>query len=371
LPAVSMTDNACRMQHAEMTTSFGPDGRALLVLVDPQEKPAFRPKELLVRINRITVDADGAERAYHPEDPYGQGVCTRVARSDGRTTLAGVCALDELSNAGIRVFSGSQQAVRPDAHSKFSTSAPDLAQQWKSVWPLIRDRILKPIDVTSIAGPAAPKGYYLFYWMERNLSVFFSRYIIPDSRDGYPCVRGAESLYPGYFVAATTLNQIGPVRSDGCEPARYIDAEQIPFFVLPGGTFGQIEVGDIVVGQLSLGSQLRTVYGIAGDTGPFDQFGEGSIAFNQKLLDRSDIIVNSQDLDSVDIDLGQFEQTAGRQGTLAILVLGGTKRLLRGNYSRENVERIGRQEFARWNGGASDGAHRLNACIEQTAINSQ
>lgn len=139
---------------------------------------------------------------------------------------------------------------------------------------------------------------------------------------------------------------------------------------MPGSNLGQIEVGDVVVGQLNLGSQRRTVYGIAADTGPFDQFGEGSIPFNQKLLGRSDTIINSKDLNSIDIDLGQLEKQAARQGTLAILVLGGTKQLFKGDFSRENVKRIGRQEFARWNSGA-DGANRLNACVEQTTTNSQ
>ncbi len=109
-------------------------------------------------------------------------------------------------------------------------------------------------------------------------------------------------------------------------------------------------------------------FGIAADTGPFDQFGEGSIAFNQDLLGRSDLVMNDKNLESVDIDLAYLERKEGLQGTLAILVLGGTKRLLGGNYSRENVERIGRQEFARWNAGAANGA-RLTACIAQAKTN--
>lgn len=226
LSAATLTNKSCRMEPAEMTTSLGPDSHTFSVLVDPLENAAIKPKELLARIDQITVDADGAARAYHPEDPYGQGVCKRLKRRNGRPILTGVCALDEFSNAGIRVFSGSQQAVKPDPSNGLSHDAPDLAQEWAKIWPLIRDRTLKPIDLTSIAGADAPGGYYLFYLKERNLSAFFSRYIIPESRDGYPCVHGAESPHPGYFVAATSLSQSGPVRSDGCEPARYIDAEK-------------------------------------------------------------------------------------------------------------------------------------------------
>jgi hypothetical protein len=43
-------------------------------------------------------------------------------------------------------------------------------------------------------------------------------------------------------------------------------------------------------------------------------------------------------------------------------VLGGTKKRLNGNYTRENIERIGREELARWNGGERL-TERLNACV--------
>ena len=368
-PSGVMTDDACRMQRAEMATTFQSGRRTFSVLVDPQRGAPIKPKELLARINRMTVDADGALRAYHPDDPYGEGICTKVSRPDGSTALEGVCALDEFSNAGVRLFLGSKQALKPNPRKPAGPDTPDLVQEWKTIWPLIRDRALKPVDLTAFAWPQAPEGYTMFYWKERNLSVFFSRYIIPAARDGYPCVHGAEARYPGYFVVATTLNQVGPVRPDGCEPARYIDSEQIPFIVLPAPKFGHVEVGDIVVGQLKLGEREQIVYGIAADTGPFDQFGEGSIAFNQKLLGRSDVIMNAKALNSIDINLASLERKEGRQGTLALLVLGGTKRLLAGNYSREHIERIGREAFARWSGDAASGTRRLDACIAQAKTN--
>src|SRR5262249_20326869 len=161
------------------------------------------------------------------------------------------------------------------------------AEEWTNVWPRIRDRELKPIDLAARFGAAVPRGLYMFYAKDRELSVVMSREIIEVDRDGYPCRHGAESRYPGYFVAATTLSQRGAPRPDGCAPAQYLDAEQTPFFVLPGPTFGHIAVGDIVVGRFVLGTQKRIAYGVVGDTGPFDQIGEASIAFNQTLLGRS------------------------------------------------------------------------------------
>jgi hypothetical protein len=317
----------------------------------------------------MTVDADGATRAYHPDDPYGEGVCRRIARPDGSIRLDGVCALDEFANGGIRLFVGARRAAKIDPRKPAAKDAIDLAQEWKGVWPLIRDRVLKPIDLTALAGPDAPPGYYFFYWKERNLSVFFSRYIIPAANDGYPCMHGAESPYPGYFVVATTLQQNGPARADGCTPARFIDSERIPFFVLPSPALGHVEVGDIVVGRLKLGDLETMVYAIAADTGPFDQFGEGSIAFNKILLNRSDLVMNIRDVESVDIDLAALERKQDRRGSMAILVLGGTRKLLAGDYSRENIERVGRQEFARWSGGAAKATSRLDACIAQADVN--
>jgi hypothetical protein len=39
---------------------------------------------------------------------------------------------------------------------------------------------------------------------------------------------------------------------------------------------------------------------------------------------------------------------------------------LNGNYSRENIEAIGREELARWNGGGERPTERLNACVAKT-----
>jgi hypothetical protein len=336
-----------------MTVSRGAVARSFSVLVDPQEQSPLAPRQMLARITRLTVDADGAERAYHPGDPYGEGVCRPTAGG----ALEGVCALDPFASAGIRIFHGAKRLNRKND--------PELAREWKAMWPRIRDKKLRSFDLAALAGRDVPGGYYLFYWKARNLTAVFSRYIIPATTDGYPCVRGAESRHPGYFVAATSLTRESAVRADGCAPARYLDAEAVPFFVLPGGRFGAIRIGDIVVGYLRIGAEERLVFGVAGDTGPFDQFGEGSIAFNRALLGASGVVMNVKSVNALDIDLSR----RGREGTLAVLILGGTRDLLRGNYSRENIERIGRAQFARWNGGGDPA--RLKACIAEAAANRQ
>jgi hypothetical protein len=56
--------------------------------------------------------------------------------------------------------------------------------------------------------------------------------------------------------------------------------------------------------------------------------------------------------------------------TIAILVLGGTKQLLKGDYSSGNVEAVGRTAFERWSDSVSHSAiSRLKACIVQAKIN--
>jgi hypothetical protein len=83
--------------------------------------------------------------------------------------------------------------------------------------------------------------------------------------------------------------------------------------------------------------------------------------------------MNAQSLYSLDIDLARLKKAQGPQGEfdgrLAILVLGGTKPLLGGDYSRENVARVGRRALARWNGAGADDTRRLDACIAQAAVN--
>jgi hypothetical protein len=220
---------------------------------------------------------------------------------------------------------------------------------WQGIWPLIRDRKLVPIDLKRYV-PSAPDGFYLFYWKERNLTALFKREIIPQASDGYPCRHAS-----GYFVAATTLKQDGAVMPNGCAPSHFIDPEQIPFFVLPDDLFGNARVGDVVVARRA----GHLVYGVVGDTGPLGQLGEGSIAFNQELLAKSGAIDNDHDVNALDIDTGQ----------VAVLVLGGTKSLFNGDYSRRNIEEIGRREFARWNGDPSNPTARLDACFRQGAPN--
>jgi Fungal chitosanase of glycosyl hydrolase group 75 len=167
----------------------------------------------------------------------------------------------------------------------------------------------------------------------------------------------------------TTLKQRAEVRADGCAPERYIDAQHIPYFVLPGRPFGDIDVGDVVVGHFKVGVLERLVFAIAADTGPFDKLGEGSIAFNQKLLGSPDRPFNMKSAYALDISLAKLAAKRGEPARLAVLILGGTRHLFNDSYSREKVETIGRQKFARWAGGDANATARLNACVALAKAN--
>ena len=335
-------DNLCPLQpHDMVLTRSDRPVRTYSVMVDNAA-----PKQFLAVITRVTVDADGSPRAYHPEDPEGIGTCTGVTGRDGKIHPQGICALDKFSSGRTALYRGDERLTKDD-----------LVREWKDIWPLIRDRRLRPVDLRSLV-PDAPDGYYFFHSRPKNLTAFFKRTIIPQSSDGYPCRHGAESRFAGYFVAATTLNHNAPPRPDACAPARYIDAEQVPFFVLPKGGFGGVGIGDVMVARMKKDGVDRIVYGVIADAGPAGKFGEGSVALNAALLGKADMpVMNMKETWALDIE--------GPQVT--VLVLGGTRDLLKGDYSRKNVEAVSRAEFAKWGGG--DPMRRLDACAARAKVN--
>lgn len=344
-PVPGDIDPDCGLAPHDMNLSRGKAARKYSVLLDKQ---GSEPRNLFVQIRRLMVDADGSARAYHPEDPDGEGECTRLRDEDGRPAMWGVCALDRFRSGQIHLFRGADPLKKPE-----------LAPAFKDIWPMIRDRRLKSVALKDVWPEASP-NYRLFHWRDRSLTAFFKRTIIPLTNDGYPCVHDRTSRAPGYFVAATTLTRKGPVRPDGCAPSQYIDAEEIPFFVLPGGNFGSVAIGDVVIGRVKTATADRIVYGVAGDIGPIGNFGEGSIAFNQALLGKTgEMAMNVREAEALDID----------DRTVSILILGGTRQLFNGDYSRANIEAVGRREFARWNGGNS--LRRIDACAARAKVNSR
>jgi hypothetical protein len=338
-------DNICGLQPAQMNLSrSGHVARSFAVLVDTSAG-ANAPREFFVTLKRIAVDADGSGRAYHPEDPRGHGVCQRTTSANGRPVLEGICALDEFSSSGTNLYKGSQRL-----------SGEAFTSSWKAIWPKISDRSLKSVTLAEAYGHGVPEKFYFFYWHERELLALFRDNIIPKDSAGYPCrYDAADGARNGYFVSSTTLENGTAARADGCAVHRYLDAETVPFVVLPLGGFGQVRVGDIAILQ----SNDRTVYAIIGDEGPGTKLGEGSIALNAGLLGKSgEPLLTMKDTWAIDIQ--------GR--AVSLLVLGGTNKKLNGDYSPRNIEAVAQQELKRWNGDG-DPMTRFGACKTAAPVN--
>lgn len=335
-------DPVCGLHGFTMTMATGSSAaKTLPVLLDHKPDDDAAAVTLLAVLHRVTVDADGSPRTYHPDDPHGTGTCTAEMGPGGEQHYSGVCALDDFASAHLLVFRGTEKLGKGE-----------FELPWKDIWPRIRDKKLLPVDLKQYVA-SAPDGFYFFYWKDRDLVALFKREIMPQDAAGYPCLRDT-----GYFVAATTLKQDAAALPNGCAPARNMDAERIPFVILPDDAFGNAHAGNVVVARLAGTPTDRVVYAVVGDTGPIAQFGEGSIAFNQALLMKSNPIMNDRDVDTLDIS----------DRLVTVVVFGGTKALFHGNYSRQNIEAVGRQEFARWNGDPSNPTRRLDACVRQPSL---
>jgi hypothetical protein len=96
--------------------------------------------------------------------------------------------------------------------------------------------------------------------------------------DGDPVVQGAKDPAPGFYISTTTLEDRKKDRKD---PKRYVNAETIPFFVLPGNKRFGAKLGDFgFVVNSTNGKSCGCVFA---DTGPVDEVGEGSIALAKAL----------------------------------------------------------------------------------------
>jgi hypothetical protein len=369
------TAPACGLAPFNVTLSRGSRSFTHAVLSEPGDKA--RRKTIFVVTGGLASDADGSPRAYHPEDPTGTGSCTLNPDRNGHLVPSGsVCALDSFSDGGIAVFKGTTQL-------RDST----LKEDWLQFWSLIRERKLQSFDLEKVLGASLGYHYYGFYWKQKDMTAVFKDENVQRTADGYPCTRGASSRYAGYFVAATTLrhsadhagadvgrpstfalasadvdaanspaagNSIAPAE---CDAFRNIDSETVAYFVIPGGTLGDATIGDIVVARIKTSDGDRYAYGVAADEGPIGKFGEGSILFNQQLLGKTGAVMNNRGLNALDID----------HTPVAIAILGGTRDLLKGDFSQGNVERVAKAEFARW-GGGGDPEKRMDACAAAATV---
>ena len=95
---------------------------------------------------------------------------------------------------------------------------------------------------------------------------------------GTPVVQSASDPFPGYFVSATSLEDLARATTD---PRRYVDSAKVPYIVLPPALLKYARLGDFAVVE-HLASGRRSFAQVA-DTGPKDKLGEGSIALADAL----------------------------------------------------------------------------------------
>jgi hypothetical protein len=309
----------------------------------------------------MTVDADGSRRAYHPDDPFGIGIC---ATRGEHAPIEGACALDYLSNAEIHVYAGTEripQFVEGESGDSPKPN-PAFATTWKSVWGQIATRKNNWIDLERIFGKQAPDETRLYYSKELDSAVTFDTSIIPF-KDQYPCQYGDNIRE--YFISGTTSHPSPSVRpsDDACSTAGYLESTEIPFFVLPGDVFKQFAIGDVAIGIAVSGGTTRLALGIVGDAGPKGQIGEGSIQFVKQLQGITEEPRNSMDTRKLDIEVQK--KTAGID-ELGVLVIAGTAGALGLDYSKSNVARVAQIALSRWLGNKTD---RLRACLDTSTPN--
>jgi hypothetical protein len=352
------TDALCGLKTIDLVESRGTEVRTFKLLGEPAADN--QPTTLLIRLRRMTVNADGSERAYHPDDPFGRGSCEKPAK--GQASKA--CALDYLSNAEIHVYENAKRILQFNEAEQERPPVPNpaFAAAWGSLWADIAARTDRWVDLGALFGPKAPDETKLYYSKDTDRAVTFDTDIIPF-KDGYPC-QYADNRHE-FFVAATKAHPAPPPgpKDDACRTAGYLNSGQIPFFVLPGGVFTHLTIGDVAIGMAVSGQTERLVYGVVGDVGPRDQIGEGSIQFVRQVRGSTDEPKNSLDTGRLDI---KIDTTPGSINALSILVLGGTAKALGFDYSRQNIEKIGRQALQSWQ---ANRPKRLQTCANAVVPN--
>ncbi len=94
----------------------------------------------------------------------------------------------------------------------------------------------------------------------------------PVGSDNKPIVQKVYEPNPGFYVSGTSL--VNPTYPEASQ-YRYIDAESVPYFVLPGSHTNGAKVGDI--GLLYNTKTGDNCYGVFADQGPSSKIGEASL----------------------------------------------------------------------------------------------
>lgn len=190
-------------------------------------------------------------------------------------------------------------------------------------------------------------------WPEAQLKKTKISALIIPLKNGKPC-----PPENGYLVSATALHK--PKISDVCDISNYVDALVTPALVLPKNPSRWVlsefakrnaKVGDLVVAMVPGTSQ--PVYAVVGDTGPVTELGEGSIALNGRLLEKTSLPVNY-------FEVRGKREFAGRAWTVPqaiVIVFPGTRDETNPLMTPDRIDVAAKTRFDSWGG-----VERMNSC---------
>jgi hypothetical protein len=107
---------------------------------------------------------------------------------------------------------------------------------------------------------------------------FFALVTDTGKPSGNPVIQSAIDPAPGFFISTTSLEDKTKKRTD---PRRYVDAESVPFIVLPGTSKFGAALSDLCLVFNPKNEKLCG--GVFADIGPANKIGEASIAMAKAL----------------------------------------------------------------------------------------
>ncbi len=118
------------------------------------------------------------------------------------------------------------------------------------------------------------------------------------TRHGSPVIQGPDDPAPGFYVSATSLHLAHDDGSqrDETDPRRYVDAESVPFIVVPPQIIRG--VAGVVLGCKARITDTRTgrsVECVVADSGPRSKDGEASIAAAKALGINASALTGGED----------------------------------------------------------------------------
>jgi hypothetical protein len=99
-----------------------------------------------------------------------------------------------------------------------------------------------------------------------------------EKPSGNPVIQSSSDPAPGFYISTTSLEDSSVDRAD---PRRYVNAESVNFFVLPGKLGLGAKLGDL--GVIIRPDQSDYDYAVYADVGPASKIGEASIALADAL----------------------------------------------------------------------------------------